>query len=604
MIAPKTIISIDGEFLFNFEKVTLSQTINDHHSFEVIIDYDAIETLGGHTLDKSKKWLGSSIVINFNDREFLGVITDIRVKHGHGYNGKLSITGYSKTILLEGGKHLKSWINKNLTNIVKDTIKTVAVDAVVAPVYSGIIEYQSQYEESHFTFLKRLAKQYHEWFYYDGIQLIFGKPTLDRPIEIEYGMDMEEIDIAISAKPNQYQYFSYNATNDTANQGATTNIISGQNELGAYAFEASRDIFTTSSNERTSARVNDKSEIDILLKNKQASQSADSNVLSGKSTKQGLSIGSVIKVNSARYTNRNFDVKGYGEYIITEITHTATGVSEYENRFKAIPSGIEVLPEPIVSLPVATSQIGYVLSNEDPKQIGRVQVRFLWQTDEMRTSWIRVMTPDAGSSQYHSQNRGSVFIPEVGDQVMIGFRYNDPNRPFIMGSLFNGSTGAGGKLKNNYKSIITKGGHIIEFNDTNNSESITITDKKGNNLIIDTAGETITINALKDIKISAGENINISAGKNIAISAGENLDTSASKNTSIVAGNDMMLNAAGNLTETTDNRKDLIEEEFIRQSATADEIAEEISVFSMKENMTLQSAKTVEINSAEKSKLF
>jgi type VI secretion system secreted protein VgrG len=51
-----------------------------------------------------------------------------------------------------------------------------------------------------------------------------------------------------------------------------------------------------------------------------------------------------------------------------------------------------------------------------------------------------------------------VFIPEIGDQVMLGFRYNDPNRPFVMGSMYNGTTGAGGQEKNHLKSIFTRGG--------------------------------------------------------------------------------------------------------------------------------------------------
>ena len=43
-----------------------------------------------------------------------------------------------------------------------------------------------------------------------------------------------------------------------------------------------------------------------------------------------------------------------------------------------------------------------------------------WQTDNMRTSWVRVMTPDGGGSKDVKSNRGFVFIPEVGDQVLLG----------------------------------------------------------------------------------------------------------------------------------------------------------------------------------------
>lgn len=74
-----------------------------------------------------------------------------------------------------------------------------------------------------------------------------------------------------------------------------------------------------------------------------------------------------------------------------------------------------------------------------------------WQSGNMKTSWIRVMTPDAGSSDAVSKNRGLVFIPEKDDIVLVGFRYGDPNRPFVFGSLFNGITGTGGGSGNKKK---------------------------------------------------------------------------------------------------------------------------------------------------------
>ncbi|MCX2765138.1 Vgr family protein, partial [Aquimarina muelleri] len=100
MIAPKTTLRINGEPLFNFEQVTLSQSINAHHSFSIIVDYDSIETVGTYTLDASKEWLGKSVVINFNDTEFIGIVTNVKLRHDHGYDGKLVVSGYSKTIVL------------------------------------------------------------------------------------------------------------------------------------------------------------------------------------------------------------------------------------------------------------------------------------------------------------------------------------------------------------------------------------------------------------------------------------------------------------------------------------------------------------------------
>jgi len=537
MIEPKTTLSINGKFLFNFEKVILKQSINEHHTFTIILDYDSVETVGAHTLDSSREWLGKTTVINFDDTEFLGVITSVKLKHDNGFDGKLVVSGYSKTILLEDGTHMQSWLGKNLNDIISDTINASGIEAEISPVFSSSIEYQAQYKENHFQFIQRMAKQYNEWLYYDGLQLVFGKPSLAAPITVEYGADMDTINIDIKAISSSTNKFSYNAQNDTRYQTQTKGEVTGLNELGDYAFETAKELFSIDTNDYSSTRIMDKSTIDTIVKNKQASKVATANVLSGTSTKQGLTIGAVIKVTAAQRGIGGFDIKNYGEYIVTKIKHEATGLSEYTNEFEAIGSGLAILPEPEVALPEAHPQIATVLSNEDPSQKGRVQVQFQWQTGQMKTSWLRVMTPDAGSSTYHSQNRGQVFIPEVGDQVMVGFRYNDPNRPFIMGSLFNGTTGAGGQDKNNYKSIVTRSGHTIEFNDTNRSESITITDKNSNIIFIDTANKNIKISAPETIDIEA-KNINFRATETITHQA-KNMDTQVSEDLVLGVGNNM-----------------------------------------------------------------
>ena len=130
-------------------------------------------------------------------------------------------------------------------------------------------------------------------------------------------------------------------------------------------------------------------------------------------------------------------------------------------------------------------------------QIFRQRVQFQWQKDKNKTTnWIRVQTLDAGTSGPFPKNRGHVFIPELDDQVMIGFEYGDPNRPYMTGSMFPERHAKGGEADNNIKSIKTRSGHI-------------------------TAPETITISA-KNIKVNANESIRMSAGEDIIESAGKN----------------------------------------------------------------------------------
>lgn len=504
MVEPQTTISIDGQTLSTFEHIHLTQGINDHHHFELVVDIETIEQLGAHTIDASKDWLGKSIVINFKDKEFLGVIVDLKMVHRNGFNGRIIITGYSQSILLEGGKHMQSWLDKDLGSIVNDVIDAAGIDAAVKPVYTAPFEYQAQYNETHFQFLQRLAKQHNEWLYYDGTKLIFGKPSLEDATDLEYGADIDSISISIAATPNKQGHFSYNSLEDKRETTESKDAVGGLSELGDFAFNVSKSLFGIIPNSYSNARVMDKDQIDSVVKNKQESAAAQSNVLRATSTKQGLGVGSVVKVTSAILDNSNAEIKNHGEYIITNITHYATGAFEYSNQFEAISSGVVQLPEPLVEMPNAESQIATVLSNEDPKKKGRVEVQFQWQTGDMKTAWIRVMTPDAGQSDTVGVNRGYVFIPEEGDEVMVGFRYSDPNRPFVMGSMFNGTTGAGGSDANKAKSITTRSGSTIIFDDDANDGNITIIDAAQNMIALDGKG-VVAIKANDQISLHVGK---------------------------------------------------------------------------------------------------
>lgn len=254
-------------------------------------------------------------------------------------------------------------------------------------------------------------------------------------------------------------------------------------------------------------------------------------------------------------------------------------------------------------MPMAQTQIATVLSNADPKGKGRVEVRFQWQSGEMKSAWLRVMTPDAGSSDLIDQNRGYVHIPEVGDTVMVGFRYSDPNRPFVMGSMFNGTTGAGGQVNNNIKTTITRNGHMIRFDDTDGKESITITDKNKNIIFFDTANSSIHMSApenftitAKNIDITAKENLSMTAGKNMGISAGDDMSLNAGDSMSQVANEDFTI-LAKNITEQAS-------ENFESLAMSIQEHAETVMKTSASEDMELNSSGSINNNSGSKVKLF
>ena len=168
------------------------------------------------------------------------------------------------------------------------------------------------------------------------------------------------------------------------------------------------------------------------------------------------------------------------------------------------------------------TQMATVLSNADPHGAGRVQVRMNWQTDNMRTSWVRVMTPDGGGSKDVKSNRGFVFIPEVGDQVLLGFRHGDPARPYVMGSLFNGTTGNGGGSNNSIKSLKTRSGISVILNDDN--RSLEIKDTGGSSIHLDGNGN-ILLNAPKNIQLHAGNDMSLMVGHDLQVNVGNSQTT-------------------------------------------------------------------------------
>lgn len=172
----------------------------------------------------------------------------------------------------------------------------------------------------------------------------------------------------------------------------------------------------------------------------------------------------------------------------------------------------------------------------DPDGQGRVQVTLPWSPDADGGTfevWARLATMMAGP------NKGTWFIPDVGDEVLVAFEAADPRRPYVLGGLWNGSDqppesmdGAG----KNYKKVIrSRNGVQITLDDTDGTEQlvvetpggqqielkdgpgvITVSDSNGNSIQLDSSGITVTASA--DVTVNAAS-AEISAGT-LTVNAG------------------------------------------------------------------------------------
>ncbi len=178
-------------------------------------------------------------------------------------------------------------------------------------------------------------------------------------------------------------------------------------------------------------------------------------------------------------------------------------------------------------------QIGIVTQIEaDPDSEFRVKVRMPIVNDADDGVWARWASLDAG------EDRGVFFMPEVDDEVVLGFFNDDPRDPVVLGMLHSTKRKAPFTVTkdNTEKGFVTKSGIRLVFNDTDGKASITmetpdghlisltdedktiaITDISGNKIEMSDSG--ITIESVSDLNLTAQGNVNIEAQGNIASSA-------------------------------------------------------------------------------------
>ena len=510
-------ITIGKNSLPSFISLHIDQRIGTHHRFQMSVELESGGNRYVHNISGSKEWLGESIVVKAAGTPiFVGVVTNVQLHREGSDFGCIIVSGYSATYRMETAPGCFSWNDTTIGNVVKKLCGQAKVPLELNPAYRERKDYICQYEESDFDFVRRLAYQYQEWMYFDGTKLIFGKPRkLADPIRLEYGTTLSSLDIGLQTLARSEQVFSYHSGADREMQRMTPDLAYGHDRLSGEAFRASLGMFPKPARQHALPRISDETELINYMGRKQAAETAETHYITAESQVPTLRVGSVISLYSS-FLERvgNISKESLGNFIIIEMTHEVSQGSYYRNRFKAIPATVKALPGPKVRMPLAETQMATVLSNADPDGKGRVRVHMNWQTDGMQTGWVRVMTPDGGSSKDVRSNRGFVFIPEVGDQVLLGFRHGDPARPYVMGSLFNGVTGGGGGQGNNCKSLTTRSGSSLKLDDS--AGSVTLHDKGGVSMNFDGAGNATT-NAKSSNFVNAGTNnvINVGNGSSV-----------------------------------------------------------------------------------------
>jgi uncharacterized protein involved in type VI secretion and phage assembly len=228
-----------------------------------------------------------------------------------------------------------------------------------------------------------------------------------------------------------------------------------------------------------------------------------------------------------------------GKYEVTSSTHTITPSHGYETTFavrgRRRGSILELSTNDAGqdarrSAPV----VGIVTNAKDPNNQGRVKVKFPWLSEDEESAWARLVSPMAGP------DRGFQLVPEVDDEVVVVFERGDPNRPLVVGALWNGKdktplggdaiSGDGAVQKRMLKTRI---GHTILLDDSDSSKSIVITDSAGNEVKMDAANNKIEVTSKGDLTVKATGTLKLE---------GQGIEVKASGGDVTVSGTQIKLN--------------------------------------------------------------
>jgi uncharacterized protein involved in type VI secretion and phage assembly len=361
---------------------------------------------------------------------------------------------------------------------------------------------------------------------YDGNQLFIGERP-DKEVKLTQGIDLTDFDVSVKLEPLNFKYISYGylAANKFESSSSGQNVTDSLNQLGKFVHDKANGTFTFEGSSLYNNALKENSEqqhLDKRIKSEKGSRAVDLVYGTGSSENLDVSLGCVIDIKSLKPDKGSVD---YGKYIITSVTHTCDSGGNYTNAFTVIPASAKYPPETTPhAIPFCETQSAVVINLDDPESLGRIKVRFHWMESTEESPWLRIATPYAGDKM------GIYILPEIDDEVLVAFESNNAEKPYVIGSMFNGKKkpdGAWFAAENNAKAIRTRSGHTLVFDDTDGQEQIVIYDKSEKNKIV--------LSSFEDkLEIISQGDLNIDA-KNITMKAQENISLDATGKTEITS---------------------------------------------------------------------
>lgn len=432
------------------------------------------------------------------DRLIDGEITGIEVEFTHTSEAHIVVRGYDVSHRLHRGRYNKSFLNCTDTDIVRSVAQEAGIKIGQLDASGSSHEYVFQENQTNMEFLReRAAKIGFELFVQDN-KINFRKPKSDGSFKLEWLEEVTSFDVRVtsaeqvsSVQVNSWDYTQKKLISETAlKEQVVTETGNGIGSSTAQKFKM----------KQPPKMIVVDQPVDTVQGAKQMAQALCDELGGEFVTADAKAIGDP-RIRPGKVVElAKLGTRYSGKYYITETFHHYIH-GDYTTNFavRGLREGslLSTLPPKTHLQPGQTLLVGLVTNNKDPKGWGRVKVKFPTLTIEHESHWARVVGLGAAN------NRGFYCLPEIDDEVLVGFEHGDIHRPYIVGGVWNGKdktvetvddTIKNGKVR--LRTIKTRTGHEIQFVEEDHGQSkagIYIKTKKGHRIDINDSQKFIEI---------------------------------------------------------------------------------------------------------------
>jgi uncharacterized protein involved in type VI secretion and phage assembly len=455
-----------------------------------------------------ESFLGESVQVTTTGEDgavhvnFTGFVLDVELAYEVWGTYTARLICVSESYKLDVAARKQYYADSTLEQIASAVTGRAGLSATVSASSQKPLNYV-QYGETDFSFLNRIVDDYGCWLRpsQNGVA-IFDQFQASHSLEFRAEGDLIDFRVNGRLSPASFDgsHYDHHAmeSNVFERVGAEPDFFSSSERLTTAVMNKSPNVLPAGFAPQR-ARAMTLADYQQNLEGESQRSIGASITASGRSRNEQLQAGDTVRVEGV--------LDAQGSYGLIKVVHRWESAG-YFNEFVCTPWRKYRNPRQ----PALRAWYGVVparvVEHNDPKKMGRIKVQFFWQNDGS-THWARTVSPHAGP------DRGFMFMPEVGDEVAVAFEDGDPERPIVLGSLWNGVQQAprqeffGNNIApNEIKRIVTKSGNRVQFVDekgketivvaTPNSSSISLTEKS------DGTGRTlITLQSAGDIVLSA-----------------------------------------------------------------------------------------------------